>query len=63
MLIYVGKLYNYKEYNLFAGGSGSAEKRLWDWLKLAEDKNFKRIRIEEHKDIWPSFKKLFGGRS
>jgi uncharacterized sporulation protein YeaH/YhbH (DUF444 family) len=29
---------------------------------LVEDKNFKRVRLEEHKDIWPSFKKLFGGR-
>tara|TARA_B100001094_G_scaffold141276_1_gene136902 strand:+ start:840 stop:2030 length:1191 start_codon:yes stop_codon:yes gene_type:complete len=57
----IGKLYSYKEYSLFASG-GNPEKRLWDWVKLVEDKNFKRIRLEEHKDIWPSFKKLFGGR-
>ena len=57
----IGKLRSYSEYSLF--GSGSGEKRLWDWTKLAEDKNFKRIRLEEHKDIWPAFKKLFGGRS
>ena len=43
--------------------TGSAEKKLWDWTKLAEDKNFKRIRLQEHKDIWPAFKKLFGGRT
>ena len=57
----IGKLYNYSDHSLF--GSTSPEKRLWDWTKLAEDKNFKRIRLEEHKDIWPSFKKLFGGRT
>ncbi len=56
----IGKLHNYREYSLFAGGT--PEKRLWDWTKLAEDKNFKRIRLEEHRDIWPAFKKLFGGR-
>ena len=56
----IGKLYDYKEYSLF-GGSG-AEKKLWDWVKLVEGKEFKRIRLEEHKDIWPSFKKLFGGK-
>ena len=39
-----------------------AEKKLWDWTKLIEDKNFKRIRLSENKDIWPAFKKLFGGR-
>ncbi len=56
----IGKLHNYSEYSLFAGGT--TEKRLWDWTKLIEDKNFKRIRLEEHKDIWASFKRLFGGR-
>ena len=56
----IGKLQDYREYSLFAGGT--VEKRLWDWTKLIEDKNFKRIRLKEHKDIWPSFKKLFGGR-
>ena len=38
-------------------------KKLWDWSKLAEDKTFKRIRIEESKDIWAAFKKLFGGKT
>jgi len=56
----IGKLYEYREYALF---SGSPEKRLWDWTKLIEDKNFKRIRLQENKDIWPAFKKLFGGRT
>jgi uncharacterized sporulation protein YeaH/YhbH (DUF444 family) len=57
----IGKLYNHSEYSLFSAG-GSPEKRLWDWTKLLEDKLFKRIRLEESKDIWPSFKKLFGGK-
>ena len=43
--------------------SGNAEKNLWDWLKLIEDKDFKRVRIVNHKDIWASFKKLFGGKT
>jgi len=57
----IGKLHNYREYSLFTGGN--PEKRLWDWTKLVEDKNFKRIRLEESNDIWPAFKKLFGGRT
>jgi uncharacterized protein len=57
----IGRLQSYKEYSLFASGSG--EKRLWDWTKLIEDSLFKRIRLKEHRDIWPSFKKLFGGRT
>jgi len=48
------------EYSLYS--EAAAEKRLWDWTKLAEDKNFKRIRLTKGKDIWPAFKKLFGGR-
>ena len=28
-----------------------------------EDKNFKRVKINKSDDIWPSFKKLFGGRT
>ncbi len=59
----IGKLNNYSDYNLFTSGQSSREKRLWDWTKLVEDKNFKRIRLEQHSDIWPSFKKLFGGRT
>ena len=43
--------------------SGKVEKKLWDWLKLIEDKNFKRIRIQTHDDIWVSFKKMFGGKN
>jgi len=56
----IGKQYG-SEYSLFSGTT--TEKKLWDWTKLAEDKNFKRIRLEEHKDIWPAFKRLFGGRT
>ena len=56
----IGQLHNYQEYNLFSGTT--PDKRLWDWTKIIEDTNFKRIRLEEHKDIWTSFKKLFGGR-
>ena len=56
----IGKLHDYSQYSLFAGGS--PEKRLWDWTKLIEDKAFKRVRLVEHKDIWSSFKKLFGGK-
>ena len=56
----IGKLHDYREYSLFAGGS--TDKKLWDWTKLAEDKNFKRIRLEKSDDIWPAFKKLFGGK-
>jgi sporulation protein YhbH len=57
----IGKLVNYNEYSLFAGGT--PDKKLWDWTKLVEDKMFKRVRLEEHSDIWPSFKRLFGGKS
>ncbi len=57
----IGRLVDYREYSLFAGGT--PEKRLWDWVNSLEDKIFKRIRLEEHSDIWPSFKKMFGGRS
>jgi sporulation protein YhbH len=56
----IGALYDYREMSLFSGAD--AEKRLWDWAKLAEDKNFQRIRLEESRDIWPAFKKLFGGK-
>ena len=57
----IGKLVKYSDYDFFTGEKKT--KRLWDWTKLIEDKNFKRIRLEDHKDIWPSFKKLFGGRT
>ena len=56
----IGSLYNFNEFSSFHGAT--PEKRLWDWTKLAEDKRFKRIRLEEHKDIWPAFKRLFGGK-
>ncbi len=56
----IGKLNDYREYSLFAGGT--ADKRLWDWTKLAEDKKFKRVRLEKSDDIWAAFKKLFGGK-
>jgi len=57
----IGKLHRYDEYSLFSGTP--AGKRLWDWTKLIEDKNFKRIRLEKNDDIWKAFKKLFGGRT
>ena len=56
----IGKLMDDRKYSLFAGGS--PDKKLWDWAKLAEGKHFKRIRLENSNDIWPSFRKLFGGR-
>ncbi len=55
----IGKLHNYSDYALY---SGKNDKKLWDWTKLVEDKNFKRVRLEEHRDIWTAFKKLFGGK-
>ena len=55
----IGKLVDYSQHSLYT----NPEKRLWDWTKLVEDKNFKRIRLEESNDIWPSFKRLFGGKS
>ena len=57
----IGRLQKYSEYSLFTNSGG--EKKLWDWVRLAEGKSFKRIRLEEHKDIWPAFKKLFGGKT
>ena len=57
----IGKLHTHSEYSLFSA-AGKVEKKLWDWTKLIENKNFKRIRIEQHQDIWPSFRKLFGGK-
>jgi sporulation protein YhbH len=55
----IGKLVDYSQHSLYT----QPEKRLWDWTKLVEDKNFKRLRLEKNNDIWPSFKRLFGGRS
>jgi len=55
----IGSEPTYRELSFF-GGSG--ERRLWDWVKLAEDKSFKRVRLTESKDIWPAFKRLFGGK-
>ena len=56
----IGKMRKYEYNNLFSGGT--PEKKLWDWTKLTEGKSFKRIRLVENRDIWPAFKKLFGGR-
>jgi len=50
--------FNKNEYNLFNSG----EKKLWDWTKLIEDKTFKRVRLEKVNQVWPAFRKLFGGR-
>tara|TARA_Y100000592_G_C5449562_1_gene307945 strand:- start:434 stop:1630 length:1197 start_codon:yes stop_codon:yes gene_type:complete len=49
------------QYALF--GNTTTGKRLWDWMKLIEDKSFKRISLTDSKDIWPAFKNLFGGKS
>ena len=57
----IGRLHDYREYSLFSGNAPA--KRLWDWMKLMEGKNFKRIRLEEATDIWAAFKKLFGGKT
>lgn len=57
----IGSTKNNSGYRLFDGGT--VEKRLWDWTKIIEDKNFKRVRLGLSNDIWPAFKKLFGGRS
>ena len=57
----IGRNREGSDYALFS--DSQVEKRLWDWVKLAEDKVLKRIRVTEHKDIWPAFKKLFGGRT
>jgi len=59
----IGKLHDYNQYSLFSNSGGAPDKKLWDWIKLVEDKNFKRIRLEENKDIWSAFNKLFGGRT
>lgn len=59
----IGKLVSYNEFGGIFSSGGTPEKKLWDWVNLIEDKNFKRIRLEESKDIWPAFIKLFGGRS
>ena len=56
----VGPLAAYSEYALFSKGFG--EKRLWDWMDHLEDKLLKKVRLQESKDIWPAFKRLFGGK-
>ena len=56
----IGRMRSEDNYNLF---TGQTEGTLWDWTKLIEDRTFKRIRLTETKDIWPAFKKLFGGRT
>ena len=59
----IGKLYSYNEYGGVFSQGRTPDKRLWDLVKLVEDKLFKRVRLEESKDIWPAFIKLFGGKS
>jgi sporulation protein YhbH len=49
------------QYALF--GNTDTGKKLWDWMKLIEDKKFKRILLTDNKDIWPAFKNLFGGKN
>tara|TARA_R110000868_G_scaffold128643_1_gene336863 strand:- start:5498 stop:6691 length:1194 start_codon:yes stop_codon:yes gene_type:complete len=56
----IGKMRGSGDYGLFSGTQ--VDKSLWDCTKPAEDKTFKRIRLQQSKDIWIAFKKLFGGR-
>ena len=56
----IGKLGNYRDYSLYT--ETMPGKRLWDWVMQVEDKNFKRIRLEESSHIWDAFRKLFGGK-
>jgi uncharacterized protein len=56
----VGPLSPYSDYALFSKGFG--EKKLWDWMDHLENKSFKKVRLKESKDIWPAFKRLFGGK-
>jgi hypothetical protein len=57
----IGKMRGSSDYNLFSGVQ--VDKSLWDWTKLAEGKTLKRVRLQKSKDIWPAFKKLFGGKT
>jgi len=36
---------------------------MWEIYQPLVDKAFKTLKMVNAKDIWPSFKKLFGGRS
>ena len=36
---------------------------MWHRLSICEYLGIKRVRIKSHKDIWPSFNKLFGARN
>ena len=56
----IGKVRLDSGYSLYTGGV--IEKRLWDWIDRAEDKRFNRVRLVQSRDIWPAFKKLFGGK-
>ena len=49
---------NRNKYNLFANGG----KSLWAHLTRLEGPTLKRVGLSCHDDIWPAFKKLFGGR-
>jgi len=44
--------------SFFASFTGEG---LWEKIKPLEDKNFKKVRLVSYKDIWKSFRKLFGG--
>ncbi len=41
----------------------NANSRMWDLYQPLVDKSFKTLKMINGKDIWPSFKKLFGGRT
>jgi hypothetical protein len=38
-----------------------SDTNLWNRIISIEDNSFKKVRLKTHKDIWQSFKKLFGG--
>jgi len=42
--------------------SGKDPGSMWHRLSICEYLGIKRIRIKSHKDIWPSFNRLFGAR-
>ena len=56
----IGRMRGSSDYSLFSGTQ--VDRSLWDWIKPAEDKTLKRIRLQKSPDIWLAFKKLFGGR-
>jgi hypothetical protein len=42
---------------------GDTTNKLWDFVHKLEDSSFYRVRLKDHRDIWKSFKKLFGAKT